>query len=59
MSGIVSRGQWQFIPGDYGSGGKNALYCEGTISDVKGNSVTIKGSDGTVYIEGTGNCNTY
>ena len=29
------------------------LYCAGTITDEDGNSVTIKGSDGTVYAEGT------
>ena len=29
------------------------LYCAGTISDAEGNTVTIKGTDGTVYVEGT------
>lgn len=29
------------------------LYCAGTITDEDGNSVTIKGSDGIVYAEGT------
>ncbi|MCD7826115.1 MAG: hypothetical protein LUH14_09170 [Clostridiaceae bacterium] len=28
------------------------LYSEGSIVDKKGNTVTIKGSDGTVYVEG-------
>ncbi|MCC8168430.1 MAG: hypothetical protein LIO37_03720, partial [Clostridiales bacterium] len=31
-----------------------ALYCEGTITDANGNSVTIVGSDGTTYVSGTG-----
>ncbi len=30
------------------------LYCAGTIKDASGNSVTIRGTDGTVYVEGTG-----
>ena len=30
-----------------------ALYCEGTILDESGNTVTVAGSDGTVYVEGT------
>lgn len=30
------------------------LYCAGTISDAQGESVTIKGTDGTVYEEGSG-----
>ncbi len=30
-----------------------ALYCEGTITDESGNTVTIQGSDGTVYVSGT------
>ncbi len=30
-----------------------ALYCEGTITDASGNTVTIKGTDGTVYVSGT------
>ncbi len=29
------------------------LYAEGTISDVSGKTVTIVGTDGTVYVEGT------
>ncbi|MDO4292415.1 MAG: hypothetical protein Q4C65_04195 [Eubacteriales bacterium] len=28
------------------------LYCAGTIVDAEGNSVTVQGSDGTVYAEG-------
>jgi hypothetical protein len=28
------------------------LYSEGTIVDDSGNTVTIKGNDGTVYVEG-------
>ena len=31
----------------------SSLSCAGTITDENGNSVTIKGSDGTVYVEGT------
>ena len=31
----------------------SSLSCAGTITDANGNSVTIKGSDGTVYAEGT------
>ncbi|MCD7738210.1 MAG: hypothetical protein LUH58_04110 [Lachnospiraceae bacterium] len=30
------------------------LYTEGTITDEAGNSVTIVGTDGTVYVQGTG-----
>ncbi|MCD8129774.1 MAG: hypothetical protein LUE16_00600 [Lachnospiraceae bacterium] len=30
------------------------LYAEGTITDASGNSVTIVGTDGTVYVQGTG-----
>lgn len=29
------------------------LYCAGIISDAEGNTVTIKGTDGIVYVEGT------
>lgn len=28
------------------------LYCAGTITDESGNTVTVKGKDGTIYIEG-------
>ena len=31
----------------------SALYCSGTIKDSSGNTVTIKGADGTVYVSGT------
>ena len=31
----------------------SGLYCAGTITDDGGNSVTIKGTDGTVYVEGS------
>ena len=31
-----------------------SLANEGTIKDADGNSVTIKGTDGTVYVQGTG-----
>ena len=31
----------------------SSLSCAGTITDANGNSVTVKGSDGTVYVEGT------
>ena len=31
-----------------------SLYCGGSITDANGDTVTIKGSDGTVYTEGTG-----
>lgn len=34
----------------------SSLSCEGTIQDADGNTVTIKGTDGTIYIEGTGSC---
>lgn len=30
------------------------LYCEGSIKDADGNTVTIKGTDGTIYSRGTG-----
>ncbi len=30
------------------------LYAQGKIVDVDGNTVTIKGTDGTVYVQGTG-----
>ncbi len=33
-----------------------ALYCEGTIVDEDGNTVTIQGTDGTVYLSGTSSC---
>lgn len=29
------------------------LYCDGTIKDADGNTVTIKGTDGTIYVQGT------
>lgn len=29
------------------------LYCEGAIVDMSGNTVTIVGTDGTVYVQGT------
>lgn len=29
------------------------LYCAGTIVDADGNAVTIIGTDGTVYVQGT------
>lgn len=32
----------------------SALYCEGEIVDENGDSATIKGNDGTVYVEGNG-----
>ena len=32
----------------------SGLSCSGTITDADGNSVTIVGTDGTVYAEGTG-----
>ena len=31
----------------------SSLSCAGTIQDAKGNTVTIQGTDGTVYVEGT------
>ena len=31
----------------------SSLSCEGTIRDADGNTVTVKGTDGTIYIEGT------
>lgn len=30
------------------------LFCEGSILDADGNTVSIVGTDGTVYVEGTG-----
>lgn len=30
----------------------SALYCAGELEDEDGNTVTVKGSDGTVYVEG-------
>lgn len=30
-----------------------SLYCAGTIADESGNTVTVKGTDGTVYVDGT------
>lgn len=32
------------------------LHCEGTITDEEGKTVTIKGTDGTVYVEGDSSC---
>lgn len=32
------------------------LYNAGTIQDASGRTVTIKGTDGTVYVKGTGSC---
>ncbi|MGL6199322.1 MAG: hypothetical protein ACRC3H_10365 [Lachnospiraceae bacterium] len=31
----------------------SGLYCAGTITDDAGNTVTIEGTDGTVYVEGS------
>lgn len=31
----------------------SSLTCKGTITDADGNTVTVKGSDGTTYVEGT------
>lgn len=31
-----------------------SLICEGTVADADGNSVTVVGTDGTVYVQGTG-----
>ena len=31
----------------------SSLSCEGTIRDADGNTVTVKGTDSTIYIEGT------
>lgn len=30
------------------------LFCEGKILDTDGNTVAIVGTDGTIYVEGTG-----
>lgn len=30
-----------------------SLYCAGTITDANGKTVTIVGTDGTVYVQGT------
>ncbi len=32
----------------------SSITCKGTITDKDGNAVTIKGTDGTTYVEGTG-----
>ena len=32
----------------------SSITCKGTITDKDGNTVTIKGTDGTTYVEGTG-----
>lgn len=32
----------------------SALYCAGTIEDNEGKTVTVKGTDGTVYVKGDG-----
>lgn len=32
------------------------LHCEGTITDEEGKTVTIKGTDGIVYVEGDSSC---
>lgn len=34
----------------------SVLNCEGTIVDANGNSVTIQGADGTIYVKGTSAC---
>ena len=34
----------------------SGLYCAGTITDDAGNTVTVKGTDGTVYVEGSSSC---
>ena len=31
----------------------SSLVCNGTITDAEQNTVTIKGTDGTTYVEGT------
>ena len=31
----------------------SALQCDGTITDTEGNLVTVQGTDGTVYVEGS------
>lgn len=31
----------------------SSLTCKGTITDEDGNTVTVKGSDGATYVEGT------
>ena len=33
-----------------------SLYCAGTITDEDGNSVSVVGTDGTVYVSGTSSC---
>ncbi|MCD7834517.1 MAG: hypothetical protein LUH00_11120 [Lachnospiraceae bacterium] len=33
-----------------------SLSCSGTITDAEGNTVTITGTDGTVYVEGSSAC---
>lgn len=47
---ISEDSQWT-VTGDSTAG---ELYCAGTIADTEGKTVTIKGTDGTVYEEGDG-----
>lgn len=47
---ISEDSQWT-VTGDSTAG---ELYCAGTITDTEGKTVTIKGTDGTVYEEGDG-----
>ena len=46
----IEKGSTWVVTGD---STLSSLQCAGTITDAKGNTVTIKGSDGTVYVKGT------
>ncbi|MCD7884858.1 MAG: hypothetical protein LUI87_14315 [Lachnospiraceae bacterium] len=47
---IISEDSTWVVTGD---STVTALSCAGTITDTDGNTVTVQGTDGTVYVEGT------
>lgn len=47
----IEKGSEWIVTGD---STLSKLSCAGTIKDADGNTVTVKGSDGTVYVQGTG-----
>ncbi|MCC8045221.1 MAG: hypothetical protein LIP12_06970 [Clostridiales bacterium] len=47
---IISEDSTWVVTGD---STVTALSCAGTITDAEGNTVTVQGTDGTVYVEGT------
>ncbi|MCD7841045.1 MAG: hypothetical protein LUG56_01090, partial [Lachnospiraceae bacterium] len=47
---IISEDSTWVVTGDSTVTG---LSCSGTITDADGNTVTVQGTDGTVYVEGT------